>query len=254
MLSIDLSKRLAVITGATGQLGRVMAMVLSDCGADIAVHYNSNAAKAASLVEEIRAKGRRAAAFQADITDAESIGHMHEEIVKELGNPDIVVCNAVIQYEWTNVIDQNISDFYSQFESCIMHNVYMAKNFVPAMKEKKYGRYIAINTECSALAEANCSAYTAAKKGLDGFIRVLAKEVGEFGITVNEVAPGWTISYRDREAGSEKQEQYDKTVPLRRRGTDLEIAQMVAFLASDLASFTTGAYIPVSGGRVMPGI
>ena len=254
MLKIDLSGKLAVITGATGQLGRVMSEILSDCGADIAVHYNSNAEKANALVEEIRAKGRRAAAFQADITNAESIAAMHDKIATELGNPDIVVCNAVIQYEWTNVIEQDISDYYSQFESCIMHNVYMAKNFVPAMKEKRYGRYIAINTECSALAEPNCSAYTAAKKGLDGFIRVLAKEVGEYGITVNEVAPGWTISYRDRENGSEKQEQYDMTVPLKRRGTDREIAQMVAFLASDLASFTTGAYIPVSGGRVMPGI
>lgn len=254
MLKIDLTGKLAVITGATGQLGRVMSELLSDCGADIALHYNSNEKKAAELVEKIRAKGRRAAAFQADITDPTAMKKMQEAVKKELGDPDIVVANAVIQYEWKPVVEQDITDYYSQFESCIMHNVYMAKAFIPAMKEKKYGRYIAINTECSALAEPNCSAYTAAKKGLDGFIRVLAKEVGEYGITVNEVAPGWTISYRDRENGSELQAEYDKTVPLKRRGTDREIAQMVAFLASDLASFTTGAYIPVSGGRVMPGI
>nr|MCR5178315.1 SDR family oxidoreductase [Lachnospiraceae bacterium] len=93
-----------------------------------------------------------------------------------------------------------------------------------------------------------------AKRGLDGIVRVLAKELGEYGITVNQVAPGWTVSEKDRREHSEVNEEYDRTVPLKRRGTDEEIANMVVFLASDLASFTTGAYIPVSGGRVMPGI
>ncbi len=254
MLKIDLTGKLAVITGATGQLGRVMADVLSDCGADIAVHYNSNAAKAEELVQSIISKGRRAAAFQADITDKESVFKMQQQIAKTLGNPQIVVCNAVIQYEWKPVLEQDIPDYYSQFDSCIMHNVYMAKAFVPDMVSKNYGRFIAVNSECSAMAEPNCSAYTAAKRGLDGFVRCFAKEVGRHNITVNQVAPGWTVSYIDRENHSEKQDAYDSTVPLGRRGTDLEIASMIAFLASDLASFTTGAYIPVSGGRVMPAI
>lgn len=254
MLKIDLTGKLAVITGATGQLGRVMADVLSDCGADIAIHYHSNSSKAEELVAAIKAKGRRAAAFQADITDADSIMQMHSRIVRTLGNPQIVVCNAVIQYEWKPVLSQDIHDYYSQFDSCVMHNVYMAKAFVPDMVKSEYGRFIAINTECSAMAEANCSAYTSAKRGLDGFVRCFAKEVGSHNITVNQVAPGWTVSNTDRENHTEKQVAYDSTVPLGRRGTDLEIAQMVAFLASDLASFTTGAYIPVSGGRVMPAI
>lgn len=254
MLKIDLTGKLAVITGATGQLGRVMTDILSDCGADIAIHYNSNASKAEELVNTVRSKGRRAAAFQADITSAESVAAMQKAVSQQLGDPQIVVCNAVIQYVWKPVLEQDITDYYSQFESCVMQNVYMAKAFVPQMVNSRYGRFIAINTECSALAEADCSAYTSAKRGLDGFVRCFAKEVGKYNITVNQVAPGWTISYADRENNTEIQESYDRTVPLRRRGTDLEIAQMVAFLASDLASFTTGAYIPVSGGRVMPAI
>lgn len=254
MLKIDLTGKLAVITGATGQLGRVMTEILSDCGADIAIHYNSNSVKAEELVRSVQAKGRRAVAFQADITDFNSVKQLHAQITETLGNPQIVVCNAVIQYAWKPVLSQDIPDYYSQFDSCVMQNVYMAKCFVPSMVEAQYGRFIAINTECSAMAEANCSAYTSAKRGLDGFIRCFAKEVGPHNITVNQVAPGWTISYTDRDNHTEKQEAYDSTVPLRRRGTDLEIAQMVAFLASDLASFTTGAYIPVSGGRVMPAI
>lgn len=254
MLKIDLTGKLVIITGATGQLGRVMCEMLSDCGADIAVHYRSNLRKAEELVSYITSKGLRAAAFQADITDCEAVRRMSYEIKEKLGSPDIVVCNAVVQYEWKPVLEQEITDYYSQFESCVMHNVYMAKAFIPDMIEKNYGRFIAVNTECAALAEAGCSAYTSAKRGLDGFIRCLAKEVGRHNITVNQVAPGWTITFNDRTNHSEKQESYDSTVPLGRRGTDAEIAQMIAFLASDLASFTTGAYIPVSGGRVMPSI
>ncbi|MDD6279730.1 MAG: SDR family NAD(P)-dependent oxidoreductase [Oscillospiraceae bacterium] len=254
MLKIDLTGRLAVITGATGQLGRVMAEVFGDCGADIAVHYHSNEQKARELVGEIRSKGRRADAFQADITDFESLKKLKANISDSLGEADIVVCNAVIQYPRTVALEQDIADFYSQFDSCVMHNVYMAKLFIPGMIEKRKGRFIAINTECSALCEPTFSAYSAAKRGLDGFIRCLAKEVGQYDITVNQVAPGWTISENDRLSHTEVQPGYDSTVPLRRRGTDLEIAQMAAFLASDLAGFTTGAYIPVSGGRVMPAI
>jgi 3-oxoacyl-[acyl-carrier protein] reductase len=85
-------------------------------------------------------------------------------------------------------------------------------------------------------------------------LRVLAKEIGEHGVTVNQVAPGWTISDRDRIGGTERQPDYERSVALRRRGTDQEVANVVAFIASDLASFVTGAFIPVCGGNVMPTI
>jgi 3-oxoacyl-[acyl-carrier protein] reductase len=130
----------------------------------------------------------------------------------------------------------------------------MAKAFVPAMIERKWGRVIGINTECSMQNFPMQSAYVSGKRGMDGVLRVLAKEVGENQITVNQVAPGWTISDSVRASGTERQEEYEKKVPLKRRGTDQEIANVVAFLASDLASFITGAYIPVCGGSVMPGI
>lgn len=98
------------------------------------------------------------------------------------------------------------------------------------------------------------SAYVSGKRGMDGVLRVLAKEVGEHGITVNQVAPGWTESDRMREMEGDPQAGYAASVPLRRVGTDQEIANVVAFLASDLASFITGAYVPVCGGNVMPAI
>ncbi|MCR4762903.1 MAG: SDR family oxidoreductase [Lachnospiraceae bacterium] len=254
MISLDMKDRVVLITGASGQLGRVMTRKFADCHADVIIHYNSNAEKAQSLAKEVRDMGRKAYVVRADVTDRESVFHMRDEIRENFVLPDIIVDNAVIQYDWKSLLEQDPADYYSQFESCVMQTVYMAKAFAPQMQEKHWGRIICTNTECAAMAEENCSAYTSAKRGLDGIVRVLAKELGSDGITVNQVAPGWTISEKDRTDHSEVNESYDKTVPLRRRGTDDEIANMVVFLASDLASFTTGAYIPVSGGRVMPAI
>ncbi len=249
---IDLSGKIALITGASGQLGRVIATTLAQCGADIAIHYGGNAQNAKKVLGDVNYIGRRAITVQADITSPDSIMAMKEKVLAELGAPDIIVNNAVIQYNWKSVLDQSLEDYESQFESCVMQNVLMAKAFVPDMIKKKSGRVIAINTECAMQNFVTQSAYVAGKRGMDGVLRVLAREIGEHNITVNQVAPGWTISENDRINGTEKKADYDKTVPLKRRGTDQEVANVVAFLASDLASNITGVYLPVCGGNVMP--
>ncbi len=254
MLQIDLNGKIALVTGASGELGRVIARNLAECGADVVVHYFGSRERAEQTAEAVRAAGRRAFVVQCDITKYEDVLAMQRQVAAEFGIVDLLVANAVIQYAWKPVLEQDLGDYYSQFDSCIMQTVHLVKAFVPDMIQKKSGRIVAINTECAAMAEANCSAYTAAKRGLDGVVRCLAKEIGPHGITINQVAPGWTISERDRVNHTEEAPAYDETVPLKRRGTDQEIAQMTAFLLSDLASFTTGAYIPVSGGRVMPAI
>lgn len=250
-MEITLKGKTAVVTGSTGQLGRVMVRTLASCGADIAVHYLKNKDIADGLVKEITGYGAKAVAVQADITDEKSVSAMRDNINAELGSPDIVVNNAVIQYQWTSVLEQDLADFKSQFDSCVMHSVLMAKAFIPAMKEKGGGRFIGINTECSYLCNANSAAYASAKRGMDGLYKTLAKEVGKYNVTVNQVAPGWTISDRDRLNNTEIAPSYSENVPLARRGTDEEIANAVLFLASDLAKFVTGVCIPVCGGTVM---
>lgn len=252
MIPIDLTKKVAVITGGSGALGRVMVRTLAEAGADIAICYYRDAESAHGLQAEITAKGVRATVVQADVTNQDSINTMRDTVVNTLGAADIIVNNAVIQYNWTSVLEQSPEDYESQFQSCVLHNVYMAQAFVPAMIEAGWGRVISINTECSMQNFAGQSAYTSGKRGMDGVLRVLAKEVGAHGITVNQVAPGWTIS--EKSADSPSDEHYWSKVPMQRRGTAQEIANVVLFLASDLASYVTGAYIPVCGGNVMPTI
>ena len=253
-MQIDLSGRIALVTGATGQLGRVIARALAECGADVAVHFHRNAGQAQVLVGEIQSLGRRAVAVQADVTQRSDVLAMRDVVARTLGAPGIIVNNAVIQYQWTRVLEQPLEDYEGQFRSCVGHNVLMAQAFVPAMVKAGWGRVVAINTECAMQNFASQSAYAAGKRGMDGVLRVLAREVGEHGVTVNQVAPGWMISERDRASGTQRNEGYEKNVPLKRRGDDRDIANAVAFLASDLAGFITGVYLPVCGGNVMPAI
>ena len=253
-LGIDLTDRVVVVTGGSGELGRVIARTLGKAGAAVAIHYHQGEGRAAALVEELQSSGVRAMAVQADVTSMDSVAAMRDAVAEELGTADVIVDNAVIQYRWLPVLDQPIEDFSSQFASCVLHSVHMIKAFVPGMIELGRGRVIGINTECAMQCFETQAAYAAGKRGMDGLFRVLARELGPRGITVNQVAPGWMVSDRHRAERTERQPEYEAAVPLRRRGTDQDVASAVAFLASDLAGFITGAFIPVCGGNVMPAI
>jgi 3-oxoacyl-[acyl-carrier protein] reductase len=255
MIPIDLSGKIAVVTGGGSQLGRAMSYALAQAGADVAVHYHGNRENAEKAAAKIEKLGRKAFIVKADVTTKDSVLAMKADIVKNLGNPDIIVTNANAGGNpWKLILEQDVENYEGQFRACVLQNVLMAQAFAPAMIEKKWGRIIAISTECVMQVLPTQSNYVAAKKGMDGLLRILAKEIGMHAITVNQVAPGWTISDNDRAAGTEKDDYYDKHVPLQRRGEDREIANVVAFLASDLASFMTGLYIPVCGGNVMPAV
>lgn len=251
-LTLDLANKVAVVTGGSGELGRRICETLARCGTDVAVGYSSNQDQAERVVQRIGELGRRALALQVDVTEASSVQAFAAAVTEQLGSASIVVANAVVQiHPWRSVLQEDLERYDSQYQSCVVHSVLLAKAFIPGMIERGWGRYVGINTECTMQMLPTYSAYVAGKRGMDGVLRVLAREVGQHGITVNQVAPGWTISDKDQgrvvdDVG------YVKSVPLRRRGTDQEVANVVAFLASDLASYVTGAFVPVCGGNVMP--
>jgi 3-oxoacyl-[acyl-carrier protein] reductase len=247
-MNVDLTGRVALVTGATGELGRTMARTLAGCGAKVAIHFHQAADRAAALSRELSGSH----IFQADITSQAEINRMRDAVKAQLGAPDIIVTNAVIQYQWTKVLEQSPEDYRSQFESCILQNVLMAQAFIPDMIAKKHGRVIAINSECAVQNAPRQSAYVSGKRGMDGLLRVLAREVGEHGITVNQVAPGWMVS--ENRPAADRPDSYREQIPLKKWGTDQDVANAVAFLASDLASYITGVYLPVCGGNAMPAI
>jgi 3-oxoacyl-[acyl-carrier protein] reductase len=260
-MKIDLDGKTAVVTGATGQLGRTMARSLASCGANVAVCYYRNLDFAEKLRAEIEQNyGVRSCAVCVDIARLDSVLEMKQVVNQALGPVEIIINNAVSGLSsWTSVLEQPVADYEASFRSAVLHNVHMAKAFVPDMISRRYGRVIGINTELAMQCQAGHSARVAGKRGLDGVLRVLAREVGPYQITVNQVAPGWTISDRTRAAdGTEKNTGQDfpyiDRVPMHRRGTDQEIANAVCFLASDLAGFITGVYLPVCGGNIMPSI
>ena len=243
-----------MLTGASGQLGRVMARTLARCGADLILHYFKDEASINQVMLDVMALGRRAVCVPGDVGSEAGVTAIAETARRTLGMPDIVVINAVQQiHPWSVVIEESIEDYESQFRTCVLQSVHLAKAFVPALKRKGWGRVIGINSECSMQMYETYSAYVAGKRGMDGVLRVLAREIGQYGITVNQVAPGWTLSERDQTKPADDAK-YRENVPLRRRGTDQEVANVVAFLASNLSSFVHGAFVPVCGGNVMPTI
>lgn len=251
--SLDLTGKVAVVTGGAGELGRPICRTLAACGATVAIHYHSGEDRAKALLAEIEKEGGKGAIFSCDITDLDQVMAMAGQVHEQLGIATIIVNNAVIQYDWKSVLDQDIADYEGQFKSCVLQNVNMAKAFVPAMIEKgEGGRVIGINTECSMQMFPTFSAYASGKRGMDGVLRCLAKEIGQHEITVNQIAPGWMRSDRIRNQDGDPQAGYAAKVPMQRAGDDHEIANAVAFLASDLSGFITGAFIPVCGGNVMP--
>jgi len=250
-VKIDLTGKIALVTGGSGDLGRVISRTLAACGAHVVVHYHARAAEAERVVADITAAGGKAWACRADLGNESETLQMASEIRAQVGDPHIVVANAVVQYQpWASVLEQPMTDFDGQYHSSVRQAVLLAKAFAPAMQRAKGGRIIGLSTECAAQCRPGQSAYVAGKRGMDAVLKVLAQELGPDGITVNQVAPGWMLSDRNRDDAPVAW--YENEIPLRRRGHDQDVANAIAFLASDLASYITGTWLPVTGGHVMP--
>ena len=251
-LPIDCSEKTAFVTGASGKLGGCMALTLAKAGADVVLHYFSNPDPVTEIANQITGLGRKAYTVKGDISKQADIQTIKLDVLDNVGQVDILVLNAVSQiHPWRPVLEENEERITNQFESCSLQALHMCQAFVPGMCERNWGRVIGISTECIMQLYPTQSAYVAAKRGMDGILRVLASEIGEQGVTVNQVAPGWIDTSDNPPDNSGNDQAYiDKNSVMGRRATPQDVANSVAFLASDLARSITGHWIPVSCGSV----
>ncbi|HZP03159.1 MAG TPA: 3-oxoacyl-ACP reductase family protein [Terriglobia bacterium] len=246
----SLTHRVALVTGGSRGIGRATCFELAARGARVAVAYRKNAQGAEEVAGQIRSKGGRAIALQADHLDPSAAQRAVNQVVTALGPIDILVNNAG---EMTDVSVAHMKD--EQWEESLAINLTgpfrFTRECLPGMKERRWGRIIIVSSQVVYTGSANHAHYTAAKAGLLGFAFSLVKEVGSYGITVNVVAPGriTTDLLLERMAGRE--EEWMKQTPMRRFGRPEEVAAAIAFLATEDASYITGAVLNVNGGLVM---
>ena len=244
-----LNGKVVLVTGAGRGIGAAIARVCARHGATVAVNYSQSRDRAEAVVSEIVTAGGRAKAYGADVRDRTEVGTMIEAILKDFGRIDGIVNNAIGGRQQGSLDEATETDYEQAFAfgcKAVVNTVRAAR---PAMNRQGGGRVINIVTELWNSSPEEWSVYTAGKGAMVGVSRSLARELGPEQITVNMVAPGWMADEKVDSASAGAQG-YAKSTPLRRQGSADEIGNACVFFLSDLASFVTGAYLPVTGGRV----
>jgi 3-oxoacyl-[acyl-carrier protein] reductase len=244
-----LDGEIALVTGATRGIGRAIALSLGRAGATVAGTATTEAG-ASRIVETLRAEGCKGQGLELNVTDQVSIVKVVKHLSNELGDPTILVNNAGItrdnllmrmkDADWEEVIDTDLSSVYRMSKACLR-----------GMMKARKGRIINISSVIGAMGNGGQTNYAAAKAGMMGFTRSLAREVGSRGITVNSVAPGFIDTAMTRVLEEAQREQLLDGIPLGRFGDPQDVAAIVAFLASESAGYITGETIHVNGGMYM---
>jgi 3-oxoacyl-[acyl-carrier protein] reductase len=240
----------ALVTGASRGIGRSIALQLAEEGYNVAVNYAGSKEKAEAVVEEIKAKNVESFAIQANVADGNEVKAMIKEVVNQFGSVDVLVNNAGItrdnllmrmkEAEWDDVIDTNLKGVFN----CI-------QKVTPQMLRQKSGSIINLSSVVGAVGNPGQANYVATKAGVIGLTKSSARELASRNITVNAVAPGFIVSDMTDALSEELKSQMLEQIPLSRFGDDTDIANTVAFLASDKAKYITGQTIHVNGGMYM---
>jgi 3-oxoacyl-[acyl-carrier protein] reductase len=244
-----LEGRVALVTGGGRGIGAAICRVLTRHGAAVAVNYSRSGEKAQAVVAEIIAEGGKAQAFGADVRDEAAVARMVGEVTTAFGRLDGVVNNAIAGRQQGPLNEASRDDYQTAFDFGCGAVVNMVRAVRPVFREQGGGRIVNIVTELWNMAPANWSVYMAGKGAMVGLSRSLACELGPEGITVNMVAPGWMADEKV-DTTSDGSVKFAAGLPLRRHGSAEEIGNGCAFFLSDLASYVTGAYLPVTGGRI----
>ena len=247
-----LKEKKALITGGSRGIGRACVAKLAAEGAAIAFVYQSNGEAAESLVEQLKAEGHDVRALQADVRDSERVHQLVEELVEEWEALDILVNSAGIVKDgllgamtadqWQDVIDTNLGGTYNFCHAVVQQMMY-----------QRSGSIVNLSSTAAEFASRGQVNYAASKGGIDGLTRSLAKELAQRKVRVNGVAPGMIETDMSATVRNLAGDQIKKVIPLKRIGKPEEIADVVAFLASDEASYLTGQILRVDGGLSLGG-
>jgi 3-oxoacyl-[acyl-carrier protein] reductase len=247
---IDLSGKSAVVTGGSRGIGRAIALRLAAQGADVAFSYKGNEAAAKETAAAIGGLGRRALAVQADVSQPEAADSLVKAAIEAFGKVDILVNNAGITRD-DLIMRMSVEAFREVLETNLFGAFYATKAVSRPMLKAKGGRIVNITSVSGQAGQTGQANYSAAKAGLIGLTKATARELASRGITCNAVAPGFVLTELTKDLPEALQVEITTRTPLGRFGTTEEIANAVAFLASDEAAFITGQVLAVDGGLVM---
>lgn len=247
---MELEGKVSLVTGGSRGIGREIALVLAEAGSEVIVLYQNQAEKAAEVVKLIEKMGRKAQAVQTDVSHSEEVHALVERITDEKGHIDILINNAGVsrdmllprmrEEDWNLVLNVNLTGVFN-----------CTKAVSKVMLKQRGGRIVNMTSIVGLIGNPGQAAYAAAKAGIIGFTKTIAKELAPRGITVNAVAPGFIETDMTMGLSDKTKSYFLSQIPLQRFGTPRDVAEVVRFLVSDKASYITGQVIHVNGGMYM---